>query len=557
MKKGAGTTADVCCVLEGLDSDTGPRTLRDPSMLRFQRSGTDSFLLTTPHYLGELTLLKIWHNNSGSSPSWYLKQVIVRDLSNDSVFVFMCNRWLAVEFDDGQVLRRLPSAGQDDLKSFNHLFYNVTERNITDNHLWFSVFVRPKLSNFTTVQRLSCCLALFFCAMLTNTMFYQLDDQETDTTVTFNLGPISFSARQIYVGIISSLITFPINIAITGLFRNVSPKFQKERKKAKTSIKNRKAVKRSNAYKGDFKDIVQWYRSQDVEDDDLRPENIDSTLIELPPVETVDMDKKTAAWLNRSLDSCGSQSFFTELDHNEWEENERSFEVSEECSVEVQIKDNFGSASAKRTKRKLPHWFVYIGWLGLLVITVTSAFFVLLYGIQFGKEKATQFLISLCISFVQDAFISQPMKVLFIALFIAFLLKKPQEPMEMSNNVDEDEEHDSGYFEKENGFPEFETFMHRKCNPHSSTKLQPPDLTELSNAREKRKREIRMSQILKEIVTYICFLLALFMVSFGQRDPKAYLVAKLIEDTYIGGVYTGQALNEASLLFYKFMVRDN
>ena len=547
MRRGAGTTADICCVLVGLDGETEPRPLRDPSTIRFQRSGMDSFLLAAPCRLGDLTLLKIWHNNSGLSPSWYLKQVTVRDLTDKSVFVFMCNRWLAVEFDDGQVVRSLSCSKQDDLKSFNHLFYNITQKGIKDNHLWFSVFERPKLSNFTTVQRLSCCLALLYCTMLANAMFYQLHDEESDTTATVNLGSINLSARQVYIGIISGLIIFPINLAIAGLFRNVRPKIRKEKNGKQTKVENRRTEKRTNAYKGDFKDIVQWYRTQDADDDEIRSGN---AAVGLPPVETVDMGEKTAAWLSRSLDSFDSQTYFADLNQNEWQEAGSNFEVSEECSVEVQINEKFGSASVsvKEKKQKLPHWFIYIGWLGMIAVTFVSAFFVTFYGFQFGKEKATKWLISLVISFLQDVLISQPIKVLFFAVLIALLIKKPQEQMETTNcqesGVDDAEENDGADYDIENEFPQFEKFMHRRYDLHPSTKIEPPDVTELNNAREKRKREIRMTQILKEIVTYVLFLISLFMVSFGERDPQAYLVAKLMEDTYLGGVYTGQSLNK-------------
>ena len=549
MRKGAGTTADVCVDLIGLDGDSGPRRLHDPNMERFQRSGMDTFLLATPYHLGELTMLNIWHNNAGSSPSWYLKQVIVRDLSDDRMFVFMCNRWLAVEFDDGEVLRKLAPARQDDLKSFSHLFYNASQRSITDTHLWFSVFVRPELSNFTTVQRLSCCLALLYCAMLANAMFYQLDEGESDPAITFNLGPITFSIRQIYIGLISSIIIFPVNLAIAGLFRNVSPKIHKEKKGIQSSSKSKKTQKRAKSYKGEFEDIVQWYRSQDADDDELTTENV---AVGLPPVETVNTDEKTVEWLTRNLDSCDSESFFAGLDHNEGQENKGNLEVSEDCGVEVQINEKFasGPVSLKEQRRKLPHWFVYLGWCGIIVVTSVSAFFVTLYGFQFGKEKATHWLLSFLISFVQDVFIIHPIIVMFIALFIALLIKKPQEKMEATNfhdsNMNDDDENNDGGYAREQGFPEFEKFMYRRYDQHLPIKIEPPDLNELNNAREKRQREIRMYEILKEIVIYILFLLALFMVSFGQRDPKAFLVAKLIEDTYLGGVYTGQQLNQVS-----------
>lgn len=555
-RKGAGTTADVCCDLIGLEGESGPRPLRDPSQVRFQRSSMDSFLLTTSRHLGDLTLLRIWHNNSGSNPSWFLKEVIIRDLKTGCVFVFMCNRWLAVEFDDGEVLRTLPSARQDYLRSFNHLFNDVTQKNITDSHLWVSVFTKPNKSNFTTAQRLSCCLALLYCTMLANAMFYQLDG-ESDPLITLNLGPISLSPREWYIGIISSVIIFPLNIAIVVLFRNVAPKISKEKIVKVKQTHSLKTKKRARVYQGDFEDIIQWYRTQDQEEE-LHSGGLESISVGLPPVETVDMKEKTTQWLNRSTSSCNSQSSLTELNQNDWQGSEIDFSASEDCNVEVKFNEKGGHMPEprKRRKRNLPHWCVYIAWLGVFAVSFVSAFFVTLYGFQFGREKSSQWLASLLISLIQDIFISQPIKVLFVALFIALVIKKPQEQIQSINsesndmNDDDDDEGSDGVEEEngfgnfEQGFPEYKKFMHRRFEQYPFVNLEPPDATELSKARKQRKQEIRMSQIIKEIITYVLFLLALFLVSFGQRDPQAYFIAKLIEDTYLGGVYTGQKLYE-------------
>lgn len=176
-----------------------------------------------------------------------------------------------------------------------------------------------------------------------------------------------------------------------------------------------------------------------------------------------------------------------------------------------------------------------------------SSFFVVLYGFQFGREKSAQWLASLLVSLFQDIFISQPIKVLFVALIIALLIKKPIETTEKyrqdGEDTDEDEE-ELGISNFEGGPPEYRKFMFNRYDQKSSISLEPPNVDELNNAREKKKREIRMFQILREIILYVLFLLALFSISFGQRDPKAYLIAKLIEDTYLGGVYTGQQLYE-------------
>ena len=73
-----------------------------------------------------------------------------------------------------------------------------------------------------------------------------------------------------------------------------------------------------------------------------------------------------------------------------------------------------------------------------------SAFFVVLYGFQFGKEKSAQFISSLAISFVQDVMISQPIKIVLLGLFIALVVKKPaeeEEEEEKENKKQADEEY--------------------------------------------------------------------------------------------------------------------
>ena len=59
-------------------------------------------------------------------------------------------------------------------------------------HLWASIWVRPRKSYFTRVQRLTCALALLLLMMVTNAMWFQdptastpddsNDDADTDTT---------------------------------------------------------------------------------------------------------------------------------------------------------------------------------------------------------------------------------------------------------------------------------------------------------------------------------------------------------------------------------------
>ena len=57
--------------------------------------------------MGQLNYLRIWHDNSGfdSEASWYLKYILVRDLQTMETSYFICEKWFAVEKDDGLVKR--------------------------------------------------------------------------------------------------------------------------------------------------------------------------------------------------------------------------------------------------------------------------------------------------------------------------------------------------------------------------------------------------------------------------------------------------------------------
>lgn len=83
----------------------------------------------------------------------------------------------------------------------------------------------------------------------------------------------------------------------------------------------------------------------------------------------------------------------------------------------------------------LPWWFIFVGWFLVIIVSLTAAFFTMLYGLQFEKKQQEKWLLALLISVSQDVFVSQPIKIFAFAMFIAFVIRKP-------NNVDVNEEND-------------------------------------------------------------------------------------------------------------------
>ncbi len=134
---------------------------------------------------------------------------------------FICDNWLAVEKGDGLVDRVVPLASSKELKSFAHLFTESVKKKFSDGHLWFSVFSRPVRSNFTRLQRISCCISLLFCTMISNAMFYRQDTQATThkAGVLMKIGPIEFTLTQLWISFIGTLVVLPVNLIIVTLFR--------------------------------------------------------------------------------------------------------------------------------------------------------------------------------------------------------------------------------------------------------------------------------------------------------------------------------------------------
>ncbi|XP_060740105.1 polycystin-1-like protein 2 [Tachysurus vachellii] len=221
-RRGASTSSQATVTLLGSEGESEPHHLTDPEKPVFERGGTDMFLLTTPFSLGELQSIRLWHDNSGKHPAWYVNKAMVQDLETGQKWHFLCSSWLAIDVGECTLDKVFPAATETDLKRFSNLFFMKTTKDFQDGHIWFSVITRPPNSNFTRVQRVSCCFSLLLCTMLTSIMFWGIPTDPSEQTM--DLGKIEFTWQQVMIGIQSSIIMFPINLLIVSIFRNVRPR---------------------------------------------------------------------------------------------------------------------------------------------------------------------------------------------------------------------------------------------------------------------------------------------------------------------------------------------
>ena len=130
-------------------------------------------VLSLPSKLQSHPLVSRYHyNNFHTKNKSVLQKVVV---SKDCFsYQFLCNKWLAVDEDDGKIERVLLVAGDKELATANNVFIDKSTSGFTDAHMWFSVAVRPQHSNFTRLQRLTCCLSWLAMTMVASILWFVL-----------------------------------------------------------------------------------------------------------------------------------------------------------------------------------------------------------------------------------------------------------------------------------------------------------------------------------------------------------------------------------------------
>ncbi|NXN97253.1 PKD1 protein, partial [Rhinopomastus cyanomelas] len=216
--RGSGTTAHVGIALYGVDSKSGHRHLDGEHA--FRRNSLDVFQVATERSLGSIWRIRVWHDNKGLSPSWYLQHVIVRDLQSSKSYFFLVNDWLSVESEenDGLVEKEVYAASESELRSFSRIFIAELQRGFFEKHVWLSMWDRPPRSRFTRVQRATCCSLLIFLFLGANAVWYGVvGNVRLGNGAVSNLIPVNVDT--VAVGLVSSVVVYPLYLVILFLFR--------------------------------------------------------------------------------------------------------------------------------------------------------------------------------------------------------------------------------------------------------------------------------------------------------------------------------------------------
>ena len=119
--------------------------------------------------------------------------------------------------------RTFPVAGRDELRGLRHVFTTRSSRSLLNGHLWLSIATKPARSTFSRVQRLTCVLGVLFTATLVNIWNFSFkaiaaDGADTDDAIFLKFRSFSVTSYSVTMGIISALITVPVNVLVVIFF---------------------------------------------------------------------------------------------------------------------------------------------------------------------------------------------------------------------------------------------------------------------------------------------------------------------------------------------------
>ncbi|XP_066289732.1 polycystin-1-like protein 2 [Branchiostoma lanceolatum] len=532
----AGTSAKVSVMFHGERGESGPHELEDTKRMPFCTGGIDSFVVTCACVMGPLDYIHIWHDNSGDDPSWFLNKIIVTDVNTEQKYYFLCNKWFAVEEGDGKVERIFSVASDSELKRFKTIFSSKTGTGFRDDHLWFSVLGRPAYSTFSRVQRISCCLSLLLCTMLANIMFFGTGDsfQKPPAVNIFGFDvqlPISWG--EIMIAIESALLVFPINLAIVQIFRHCGPR-PAQLQKINRSRRREKSRESDNSQNELIADSPEGQSSSmtsspltvitEFTDDREIVREISSSSYREPSQR---MRVKSAVAKSRSAKFSKKSPEKTPSSMKRLPSGDGKDMGYGECAV-VREKWLEGERKGERTRKLKFAWQDNVslpwksGWSLVCSSCLVSAFFTILYGFEYGRQKAEAWLFTFLTSFFFDMVITQPIKILLLGMFFALIIKKIDTSGEevTPTPIQEDEEYLAQDIQE----------IDRSMTPRATG---PPDDRELLKARQQRFLELSLRSALLELSFFIIYVFVLIFVANGNRDFYMYHMTNNVRNVFV------------------------
>ncbi|CAJ0953971.1 unnamed protein product [Ranitomeya imitator] len=560
FRMGSGTTSqrsDVVLTLYGSEGQSDPHLLSDSEKEIFHRGAVDVFLLKTRN-LGELHSLRLWHSNSGVSPSWYVHRVSVTDLAAEKTWYFLCDSWLSTDFADCQMDRIFASASKANLMTLRYR-REIPQR----SPVVFSVDSLPVEPVHPSAEDLLLHVSLLFCGLVINIMFWNDRSDEDSQT-----GKFYITFTQIIISVQSSAILLPVNLLIVHMFqliqvqvKQVTPTLNKLRVSLAPKPPGKEAA--AQHLLKDLKDIVDYLQKYIIQvlgesADDLPSPKSDSVLayietlshlvesyICVPGESSPSIHHMTVItphqchflhYLYKILENLQYQVSSVDLDYVpkpidyiqasnilfDLKELLQTFNVSG-APLPSSLTTSFPVTTNQKRCCQMPKFFTFLCWFFLFAISFFSAFYMVLISLDMTKDKATSWLISILLSLLQSIVLIPPIKVFAQTIFMFRILRR--------RNIEDTSEEQQLYgilgllvsradWEL-SGFRDPSNPVYRAPSNKNTTSLK-----------KERSMETKLYKLIHEIVVHMIFLVTTMLMVYADKSPDEYNLYTAITNSF-------------------------
>lgn len=181
----------------------------------------------------------------------------------------------------------------------------------------------------------------------------------------------------------------------------------------------------------------------------------------------------------------------------------------------------------KRFTLTFPWWCLFIVYVLSFLIIGISIFFILVRGIEFGDLKTQKWLTSIVTGFFSSILLSQPIKIICLAIFFSLFCQN------LNDEKEEREYIDDGQVQLD---PD-EIYLHKiKDTLFSSRKPKRVDRlnkTELAYAREKRLKDVEMWSIIQEFIIYAIFFILVCLITYADRESNSFYQVQHLQKYFL------------------------
>nr|XP_020757685.1 polycystic kidney disease and receptor for egg jelly-related protein [Odocoileus virginianus texanus] len=531
---GSGTRANVFIQLHGTEGSSDVHCLSHPQFTTLYRGSICTFLLATKKDLGDIHSLRVWHNNEGRSPEWYLSRIKVENLFSRHIWLFMCREWLSIDTSLDRTFHVTPP--DKPLKKMDFFLIDFSYK-LGRSHLWFSVFSGVISAPFNRLQRLSCCLAMLLSTLLCNIMFFSLGKEiEADPQEQRYI-------RSMVIGLESAFITLPVQLVITSLFiysqrrprvtlGEVTPQIHPLKPAASEHWEER--LGNWHAYEIDKassqEPVSKRHRVKpkaSVKVTSNRQPLVKQAESKVSPIKS--KVSRTQSKVSRVQSKVTqAQSTFSHIQGRNINTNDPNIEDKTNVSDEEQTLQPGSTTLKEKPRMVLPQWCVCLAWLLVFLTCGISSFFIIFYGLTYGLEKSTAWVFASICAFIQSVFLVQPSKIIFLSAYRTRKAKYCKNISWIGNSrFTEIKLHNI-----QKGPEEMDRRHRYVMELQNSRMYQPLTQDEITIFKRKKRIKRRAFLFLSYILTHFIFLALLLSLVTILRPTDSFYYSQFIRDQF-------------------------